>query len=113
MNYIVRSGDTLSKIARDVVGNMAMWPQIASVNNLVAPYTIYPGQVLQLPEIGVARTVAAPAPARLPSPGELAPFPKDGGGTDLIALAKKYWWVGALIVVLLPVALAPPRKRKA
>ncbi len=112
MQYTVRSGDSISKIARDVVGNMALWPQIASVNNLVAPYTIYPGQVLLLPEIGVARTVSAPAPARLPTPG-VTTMPSESGGTDWIALAKKYWWVGALIVVLLPVALAPPRKRKA
>lgn len=113
MIYIVKSGDTLSKIARDVVGNMALWPQIASVNNLVAPYTIYVGQRLQLPEIGVARRASVPVPVASPAPGVPAAMPETGGGFDWLALAKKYWWVGALVVVLVPVALAPPRKRKA
>ncbi len=48
--YEVKSGDSLSKIARDVLGNMSRWPEIAKLNNLVAPYTIFPGAQLLLPE---------------------------------------------------------------
>jgi hypothetical protein len=51
MKYTVRAGDTLSKIARDVLGNMNRWPEIAKLNNITVPYVIEIGQVLQLPAV--------------------------------------------------------------
>ena len=68
--YTVKGGDSLSKIARDVLNNMELWPQIASLNNIRPPYTIFPGQVLTLPAIsdeelykgGAARGVPLPVP---------------------------------------------------
>lgn len=48
--YTVKSGDTLSKIARDVLGDLDRWPAIAELNNLVEPFAIFPGAVLLLPE---------------------------------------------------------------
>lgn len=50
--YTVLADDSLSKIARDVIGDMARWPELAALNNIAAPYTIFPGQVLQLPGAG-------------------------------------------------------------
>lgn len=50
MKYTVKQGDTLSKIARDVLGNMALWPAIAELNELKNPDLIFPGQVLILPD---------------------------------------------------------------
>lgn len=50
MKYTVQQGDTLSKIARDVLGNMALWPAIAELNDLKNPDLIFPGQVLILPD---------------------------------------------------------------
>ena len=47
--YTVLADDSLSKIARDVLGDLARWPELAALNNIAAPYTIFPGQVLQLP----------------------------------------------------------------
>ena len=47
--YIVKSGDTLSKIARDVVGELARWPELAYINSIGPPYVIQPGQRLVLP----------------------------------------------------------------
>lgn len=44
--YTVVSGDTLYGIGTAVGVD---WHLIASINNISAPYTIYPGQVLQLP----------------------------------------------------------------
>lgn len=51
MKYTVKKGDTLTIIARDVLGNMALWQQIALLNGLRSPYVIQPGQVLQLPDV--------------------------------------------------------------
>jgi hypothetical protein len=45
--HVVISGDTLSKIAQ-TYGTFT-WQQLASVNGLVYPYTIYIAQPLQLP----------------------------------------------------------------
>lgn len=47
--YTVRSGDTLSGIARRYPG--VSWEGIAASNGLSAPYTIYPGQRLRIPGI--------------------------------------------------------------
>lgn len=44
--YTVKAGDFLSKIGSELGVN---WKDIASLNNIHSPYTIYAGQVLQLP----------------------------------------------------------------
>lgn len=47
--YTVQPGDSLSKIARDVLGDMSLWPEIARLNNIANPNLIHPGQMLNLP----------------------------------------------------------------
>ncbi len=47
--YRVKSGESLSIIARDLLGNVERWPEIAFLNSIRHPYFIYPGQVLELP----------------------------------------------------------------
>ena len=47
--YVVKSGDTLSSIAARVLGNVALWPTIASANNIRDPNNIQVGQVLIMP----------------------------------------------------------------
>jgi LysM repeat protein len=49
MKYTVLPGDSISKIARDVLGDINLWPEIARLNNLANAALIYPGQVLTLP----------------------------------------------------------------
>lgn len=51
--YVVKAGDYLSVIARRLD---VSWTDLAKVNGLRAPYTIYPGQELTIPD-GAARTV--------------------------------------------------------
>lgn len=47
----VKSGDTLSKIAKDVYGDPMKYPQIFEANKpmLEHPDKIYPGQILRIP----------------------------------------------------------------
>ena len=47
--YQVQSGESLSSIARDVLGDIDEWPTLAYVNSIQHPYWIRPGQILQLP----------------------------------------------------------------
>ena len=47
--YTVKAGDSLSKIAKKELGNMNRWKEIASLNGISSPYTIYPNQKLKLP----------------------------------------------------------------
>jgi nucleoid-associated protein YgaU len=49
--YIVQSGDTLSSIAREKLGDANRWPEIFALNRDVIsnPDRILPGQVLVLP----------------------------------------------------------------
>ncbi|MCB0507765.1 MAG: peptidoglycan-binding protein LysM [Chitinophagales bacterium] len=52
--YQVKSGDTLSKIAREVYGDANKYPKIFEANRpmLTDPDKIYPGQTLVIPELG-------------------------------------------------------------
>jgi nucleoid-associated protein YgaU len=49
--YTVKSGDTLSKIAKEMYGNAGQYPKIFEANKpmLKDPDKIYPGQVLRIP----------------------------------------------------------------
>jgi LysM repeat protein len=64
--YKVKSGESLSVIARDLLNDIDRWPEIAFLNNIRHPYFIYPGQVLELPPengsdiIEVESTAVAP-----------------------------------------------------
>jgi LysM repeat protein len=48
-SYTVRSGDTLSGIAKSLYGDAGRWRELASGNQLPNPNLIRPGQVLNLP----------------------------------------------------------------
>ena len=52
--YTVKSGDTLSKIAKEQYGNAMKYPEIFEANKpmLQDPDKIYPGQVLRIPPKG-------------------------------------------------------------
>ncbi len=52
--HIVKSGDTLSKIAKEVYGSANKYMVIFEANKpmLSDPNKIYPGQVLRIPELG-------------------------------------------------------------
>lgn len=47
--YVVKSGDTLSRIAQKMYGNANLWPRIAKANHLRDPSRIEPGQRLKIP----------------------------------------------------------------
>jgi nucleoid-associated protein YgaU len=49
--YVVKSGDSLSKIAKEVLGDASRWPEIFEANKdqIKDPNLIYPGQELYLP----------------------------------------------------------------
>ena len=47
--YTVKSGESLSIIARDQLNELSRWPEIAYINSISSPYTIYPGQTILLP----------------------------------------------------------------
>lgn len=52
--YVVKSGDSLSKIAKEFYGDMMKYPVIFEANKpmLTDPDLIYPGQVLRVPKLG-------------------------------------------------------------
>ncbi len=67
--YTVRSGDSLSRIARTELGNEARWEEIAAMNAGVNPRALAIGQKLRLPAAGAdARpTTVAAAPKAAPA----------------------------------------------
>lgn len=52
MSYVVRVGDSLSNIAKNKLGDVNRWQEIARLNNIPAPYSIYPGLEISLPGAG-------------------------------------------------------------
>ena len=49
--YVVKSGDSLSKIAKEVLGDASRWPEIFEANKdkIKDPNMIHPGQELRIP----------------------------------------------------------------
>lgn len=105
-SYVVKSGDSLSIIARDVLGNLARWPELARLNAIEAPYTIYPGQVLTLPADVTPRQA------------QLVPSQTSAGSP---AVTIRAWWrnpwvwflaAGILGLAALPAARQPRHRRR-
>ncbi len=71
--YTVQAGDSLSIIARDELGDISRWPEVAYINSLSAPYTIFPGQNIMLPVDGDPLTFEIT---------EYAPAPPNGAAAD-------------------------------
>jgi len=46
-HYTVQAGDTLGRIATRIYGTPTAWQQLASANNISAPYLIFPGDDLR------------------------------------------------------------------
>ncbi len=46
MSYIVKRGDTLSKIANKVYGNSGKWKELAEHSNIKNPNKIFPGEII-------------------------------------------------------------------
>lgn len=66
-NYTVKRGDYLSRIAQKWGVN---WRDLAAANNIHRPWTIYPGQVLCIPQAGSV----TPTPAKPPKTGKVPTF---------------------------------------
>ena len=47
INYTVQKGDTIFNIAQKF--KIANWATLATINNLAAPYSLTPGQVIKVP----------------------------------------------------------------
>lgn len=71
--YKIESGDTLSSIARK---HNTTIRELASANNLKAPYPLRAGQVLTLPGVPAPQVQIAAAPAPKPKPVQVAEAPK-------------------------------------
>jgi LysM repeat protein/uncharacterized protein YvpB len=85
--YVVQPGDTLRGIAARF--NLD-WKEIAALNGIAAPFTIYPGQQLLLPG-GAAPTPAAPVVAPTPDTSLAAPSAYVvRRGDTLSSIARKY-----------------------
>ncbi|MFE0270802.1 peptidoglycan-binding protein [Streptomyces sp. NPDC058992] len=72
--YTVERDDTLSAIGRKLG---VPWKDIATANNIAAPYRIYPGQELMIPGKAPAKPKPKPAPAK-PKKPKYEPFPGAG-----------------------------------
>lgn len=84
--YTVRSGDTLSQIAKAQLGDPGRWREIWELNRdkIPDPNVIFAGAVLRLPG-------GAPKQTEPPAPSKEGPAPQDGGGGGSIDPKKLSW----------------------
>ncbi len=92
-SYVVKAGDTLGAIARDMYGSAAKYPLIAEANNITDPRRIWVGQVLTIPPIPGEDPAVAPAP----SPAPVVPPPPTTAPTPVTPTpgAPPITWVGS------------------
>lgn len=82
--HTVTAGESLTSIARRILGNMNRWREIADINHLKSPYTITPGQRLQMPD---------------DSPLEIPPIV--GGNKEQVSGFPWGWLIAGLAVAFL------------
>lgn len=51
--YIVQPGDTLESVAKQYLGDESGWQYLASINKIVFPYHISPGEALLIDPVEV------------------------------------------------------------
>lgn len=97
--YIVQAGDSLSIIARDELGELSRWREIAYINSISAPYTIQPGQVISLPVDTGGLPITITDYARPPTNGDGEPkqaafefSPATIAIAGIIAVAVFFMW---------------------
>ncbi len=64
--YIVKRGDSLSKIAKQFLGSVDRYKDLAKFNKIPSPYTISPGQEIRIPT--PPGSPIPPPPSEVPSP---------------------------------------------
>ena len=77
MNHRVEPGESLSIIARRLLGDADRWPEIARLNGLTHPDTLLVGQTLRIPPGPFAPTLLHGAPA-----SRAQRLPQGHGGTQ-------------------------------
>jgi len=95
--YTVQSGDTLKEISRKLFnGDPQYWDEIADLNDIKAPYTIQPGQELEIPNLREFGLVPKPPKAVISGPtsgrvGERLSF-SGADSTDPDGRVVSYAW---------------------
>lgn len=137
MQYTVKPGDTLSKLAIQFYGNMARWPEIQRANNIANPNLILIGQKLWIPGLDAVSgdymypsnaTTSMPydpneralritvtdgtyTPPVAPAPAPISPTSAPLAASAPAWLRNPWLWaIGALAAFLLA-DNKPPRKR--
>ena len=77
-DYVVVNGDTLSGIAKKMLGDMLKWKELQEINNIVNPDFLNVGQVIKIPDNVVSRNATvSKQPAVSPKNNSTTPFSGD------------------------------------
>ena len=92
--YVIKAGDTLGAIARDMYGSAAKYTIIAEANNITDPRRIWVGQVLTIPPLP-GESAAAPPVTTPPTPVVSPPPTTAPAPVTPAPEAPAITWVGA------------------
>ena len=77
-DYVVVNGDTLSGIAKKMLGDMLKWKELQEINNIVNPDFLNVGQVIKIPDNPVSRNATvSKQPAVSPKNNSTTPVSGD------------------------------------
>ena len=77
-DYVVVNGDTLSGIAKKMLGDILKWKELQEINNIVNPDSLNVGQVIKIPDNPVSRNATvSKQPAVSPKNNSTTPFSGD------------------------------------
>ena len=94
--YTVQPGDTLTAIAKDLLGNANLWPSIAQLNRLADPNLILVGQRLMMPggnSVGGESSSAALSSSPPPGGSIDATTPAPSASVARLALARGFMFI--------------------
>lgn len=102
--YVVKSGDSLSKIALQFYGNAQLYPRIAQANNLDPAKPIQVGQRLKVPgATGTRSATATPPDAQTlvgpPAPAKATEVARITPGFDALNLSDWRVWAGGGLIL--------------
>lgn len=103
IDYTVKAGDSLSKVAANYLGSPGRYIELAALNSIVNPNIIRVGQVIKIPvdNLATVPVTAQRIPVAPAGPGALDPLPGVFALDTIEGSAKRDYLVAGIAAAIL------------